>query len=163
MAVEIERKFLVNEKWTPEGRTIHVKQGYLPGTGPMLVRVRQEDSRAFLTLKGRTEGITRSEYEYEIPMEDAGELLERCERPIIEKTRYLIPAGPHTWEVDVFFGANEGLVVAEIELSDENESFEKPAWLGAEVSGDVRYYNSNLASHPYSEWKNDAPVHRNEQ
>ena len=163
MGVEIERKFLVNEKWKPEGRSIHVKQGYLPGTGPMLVRVRQEDSRAFLTLKGRTEGVTRSEYEYEIPMTDAGELLARCAEPIIEKTRYLIPSGKHTWEVDVFFGANEGLIVAEIELSDENEPFDKPVWVGAEVSGDPRYYNSNLASRPYSEWKNDAPVHWNEQ
>ena len=153
MAVEIERKFLVNEKWKPEGREIHVKQGYLPGAGPMLVRVRQEDARAYLTLKGRTEGITRSEYEYEIPMADAGELLLRCEEPIIEKTRYLIPAGPHTWEVDVFFGANEGLIVAEIELSREDEPFDRPDWLGAEVSGDPRYYNSNLASHPYAEWK----------
>ena len=153
MSVEIERKFLVNEKWQPEGRSIHVKQGYLPGTGPMLVRVRQEDRRAFLTLKGRTEGITRSEYEYEIPMTDAGELLERCERPIIEKTRYLIPAGAHTWEVDVFAGANEGLIVAEIELASEDEPFARPAWLGREVSDDPRYYNSNLAAHPYSAWE----------
>ncbi|MBO4852038.1 MAG: CYTH domain-containing protein [Schwartzia sp.] len=153
MSVEIERKFLVNEKWKPEGRSIHVKQGYLPGTGPMLVRVRQEDKRAFLTLKGRTEGITRSEYEYEIPMQDAGELLERCEKPIIEKTRYLVPAGPHTWEVDVFAGANEGLVVAEIELSHEDEPFDRPAWLGREVSDDTRYYNSNLAAHPYCNWE----------
>ena len=152
MSIEIERKFLVNEKWKPEGRRIHVKQGYLPGTGAMLVRVRQEDRRAYLTLKGRTEGITRSEYEYEIPMEDAGELLERCEKPIIEKTRYLIPADPHLWEVDVFSGANEGLVVAEIELSREDESFQRPDWLGAEVSDDPRYYNSNLAAHPYSTW-----------
>ncbi len=152
MGVEIERKFLVNEKWKPEGRSIHVKQGYLPGTGPMVVRVRQEDTRAFLTLKGRTEGITRSEYEYEIPMEDAGELLERCEKPIIEKTRYLIPAEPHLWEVDVFYGANQGLIVAEIELSREDESFQKPEWVGEEVSGDPRYYNSNLAQHPYSSW-----------
>ena len=153
MSVEIERKFLVNEKWKPEGRSIHVKQGYLPGTGHMLVRVRQEDKRAFLTLKGRTEGITRSEYEYEIPMQDAGELLERCEKPIIEKTRYLVPAGPHTWEVDVFAGANEGLVVAEIELSHEDEPFDRPAWLGREVSDDTRYYNSNLAAHPYCNWE----------
>ena len=153
MSVEIERKFLVNEKWKPEGRSIHVKQGYLPGTGPMLVRVRQEDKRAFPTLKGRTEGITRSEYEYEIPMQDAGELLERCEKPIIEKTRYLVPAGPHTWEVDVFAGANDGLVVAEIELSREDEPFDRPAWLGREVSDDTRYYNSNLAAHPYCDWE----------
>ncbi len=152
MGVEIERKFLVNENWKPEGRSIHVKQGYLPGTGPMLVRVRQEDRRAYLTLKGRTEGITRSEYEYEIPMEDAGELLERCEKPIIEKTRYLIPAEPHLWEVDVFAGANRGLIVAEIELSREDEPFLRPGWLGPEVSGDPRYYNSNLAAHPYTTW-----------
>ena len=152
MSVEIERKFLVNEKWQPTGRSVHLKQGYLPGTGPMLVRIRREDARAFLTLKGRTEGITRSEYEYEIPAEDAEELLLRCQKPLIEKTRYLIPSGAHTWEVDVFAGANEGLVVAEIELSAEDEAFERPDWLAAEVSGDPKYYNSNLAERPFSTW-----------
>ncbi len=153
MGVEIERKFLVKDTWRPKGEAIRLRQGYLPGMGPILVRVRQEDKRAFLTLKGRTEGITRSEYVYEIPLEDAGELLKQCEKPIIEKTRYLVPIGSHTWEVDVFFGANEGLIVAEIELSDEDEAFERPDWIGEEVSGDARYYNSNLAAHPYSSWK----------
>ena len=152
MSVEIERKFLVNDKWKPTGRSVRLRQGYLPGTGPMVVRVRQEDARAFLTLKGRTEGITRSEYEYEIPTEDAEELLLRCQTPLIEKTRYLIPAGVHTWEVDVFSGANEGLVVAEIELSAEGDAFDRPDWLAEEVSDDPKYYNSNLAAHPFCTW-----------
>ncbi len=152
VGVEIERKFLVRETWRPEGAGIRVRQGYLPGAGEMLVRVRQEDRGAFLTLKGRTEGIARAEYEYPIPWEDADELLARCEKPLVEKTRYLVPSGAHTWEIDVFSGANDGLVVAEIELSHEDEPFERPDWLGAEVSGDARYYNANLAAHPFSEW-----------
>ncbi len=152
MGVEIERKFLVKDGWQPSGESVRMKQGYLPGTGPMLVRIRVEDQRAFLTLKGRTEGITRSEYEYEIPMQDAEELLLRCQKNVVEKTRYFIPAGDYTWEVDVFAGANKGLTIAEIELSDEDEVFERPDWLGAEVSADGRYYNSRLAAHPFSEW-----------
>ena len=153
MGVEIERRFLVKDGWQPSGESIHMKQGYLPGTGPMLVRIRiEEDRRAVLTLKGRTEGITRSEYEYEIPMQDAEELLLRCQKRVVEKTRFFVPVGDYTWEVDVFVGANDGLVIAELELSDENEVFDRPDWLGAEVSMDGRYYNVNLAEHPFSEW-----------
>ena len=152
MGVEIERKFLVKEGWQPTGESVSIKQGYLPGTGPMLVRIRLEDQRALLTLKGRTEGVTRSEYEYEIPVQDAQELLLRCRKKEVEKTRYFVIHGDYTWEVDVFAGANKGLVVAELELSDENEDFDRPDWLGAEVSSDARYYNSNLAEHPFSEW-----------
>ena len=152
MGVEIERKFLVKEGWQPTGESVSIKQGYLPGTGPMLVRIRLEDQRALLTLKGRTEGVTRSEYEYEIPVQDAQELLLRCRKKVVEKTRYFVIHGDYTWEVDVFAGANKGLVVAELELSDENEDFDRPDWLGAEVSSDARYYNSNLAEHPFSEW-----------
>ena len=152
MGVEIERKFLVKEGWQPTGEAVSIKQGYLPGTGPMLVRIRLEDQRALLTLKGRTEGVTRSEYEYEIPVQDAQELLLRCRKKVVEKTRYFVIHGDYTWEVDVFAGANKGLVVAELELSDEDEAFDRPDWLGAEVSSDARYYNSNLAEHPFSEW-----------
>ena len=152
MSVEIERKFLVKEGWQPTGESVSIKQGYLPGTGPMLVRIRLEDQRALLTLKGRTEGVTRSEYEYEIPVQDAQELLLRCRKKVVEKTRYFVIHGDYTWEVDVFAGANKGLVVAELELSDEDEVFDRPDWLGAEVSSDARYYNSNLAEHPFSEW-----------
>ena len=152
MGVEIERKFLVKEGWQPTGESVSIKQGYLPGTGPMLVRIRLEDQRALLTLKGRTEGVTRSEYEYEIPVQDAQELLLRCRKKVVEKTRYFVIHGDYTWEVDVFAGANKGLVVAELELSDEDEDFDRPDWLGAEVSSDARYYNSNLAEHPFSEW-----------
>ncbi len=152
MGVEIERKFLVKEGWQPTGESVSIKQGYLPGTGPMLVRIRLEDQRALLTLKGRTEGVTRSEYEYEIPVQDAQELLLRCRKKVVEKTRYFVIHGDYTWEVDVFAGANKGLVVAELELSDEDEAFDRPDWLGAEVSSDARYYNSNLAERPFSEW-----------
>ena len=152
MGVEIERKFLVKEGWQPTGESVSIKQGYLPGTGPMLVRIRLEDQRALLTLKGRTEGATRGEYEYEIPVQDAQELLLRCRKKVVEKTRYFVIHGDYTWEVDVFAGANKGLVVAELELSDEDEAFDRPDWLGAEVSSDARYYNSNLAEHPFSKW-----------
>ena len=152
MGVEIERKFLVKEGWQPTGESVSIKQGYLPGTGPMLVRIRLEDQRALLTLKGRTEGVTRSEYEYEIPVQDAQELVLRRRKKVVEKTRYFVIHGDYTWEVDVFAGANKGLVVAELELSDEDEDFDRPDWLGAEVSSDARYYNSNLAEHPFSEW-----------
>lgn len=152
MGVEIERRFLVKEGWQPTGESVRIKQGYLPGSGPMLVRIRQAGSRAFLTLKGRTEGVTRSEYEYEIPPQDAEELLLRCRKKVVEKTRYFVPEGDYTWEVDVFAGANEGLVVAEIELSDEDEAFDRPDWVDREVSDDAKYYNVNLAEHPFSEW-----------
>ncbi len=152
MALEIERKFRVKESWQPKGRGVEVRQGYLPGTGPLLVRVRRQDERAFLTLKGRTEGITRAEFEYEIPAADADALLAFCEAPLIEKTRYFEELDGHTWEIDRFRGANEGLIVAEIELSSEDEPFSRPAWLGAEVSDDARYYNSNLAKCPYTAW-----------
>jgi adenylate cyclase len=158
MALEIERKFLVDEKLfrQPE-KGIRVKQGYLQGDGTMLVRVRRQDDKAFLTLKGKTTGITRAEFEYPIPVDDAEKLFEFCRRPLIDKTRYLIPAedGVHTWEVDKFFGENEGLMIAEVELKSEDEAFSRPEWLGREVSGDPHYYNSNLAEHPFSEWKDE--------
>ncbi len=152
MAVEIERKFLVKEGWRPKDRGITVRQGYLPQAGALLVRVRRQDQRGFLTLKGRTEGIRRAEFEYEIPAADADALLAFCAPPLIEKVRYLERVGDHTWEIDVFEGANQGLIVAEIELAAEDEAFSRPDWLGQEVSEDARYYNSNLSRNPYSTW-----------
>ena len=152
VGLEIERKFLVTDAWRPEGTGIRVRQGYIANGETLLVRVRRQDERAFLTLKGRTTGVSRAEYEYPIPAEDAEELLSLAEAPPIEKTRYRIPFGAHVWEVDVFSGENEGLVLAEIELKREDEPFERPPWLGAEVSGDPRYYNSNLALRPFRSW-----------
>ena len=157
MGMEIERKFLVDQKiWQPGEQGISVRQGYLAGEGPLLVRIRQQDRKAFLTLKGRATGISRLEFEYEIPMVDAVGLLRLCQQPLVEKVRYVEEFEGHTWEIDRFFGSNEGLMIAEIELTSEDESFARPAWLGREVSGDSRYYNSNLIQHPYSEWKDGA-------
>ena len=157
MGMEIERKFLVDQKiWQPGEQGISVRQGYLAGEGPLLVRIRQQDRKAFLTLKGRTTGISRLEFEYEIPMVDAVGLLRLCQQPLVEKVRYVEEFEGHTWEIDRFFGSNEGVMIAEIELTSEDESFARPAWLGREVSGDSRYYNSNLIQHPYSEWKDGA-------
>ena len=153
MGLEIERKFLVKkELWTPKGKGLSVRQGYLPHAGELLVRVRQQDERAFLTLKGKTAGITRAEFEYEIPAEDAAALLAFCCRPFIEKVRYREEVQGHIWEIDCFRGENEGLILAEIELRREDEPFVRPAWLGEEVSGDPRYYNSCLAENPYRAW-----------
>lgn len=153
MAKEIERKFLVKEElFQPQGAGSRVRQGYLPGDGELLVRIRQKDDRAFLTLKGRNTGITRAEYEYEIPAADAAELFAFCRRPLIEKTRWHETVDGKLWEIDRFFGDNEGLLLAEIELADEAEKFTRPCWLGREVSGDPRYYNSNLAKNPFSVW-----------
>lgn len=156
MATEIERKFLLKDtSWKDvvnEGTAY--SQGYLVGSKHASVRVRIQGEKAFINIKSATLDITRQEYEYEIPLEDARELLDSlCEKPLISKTRYLVPQGKHTWEIDVFSGENEGLVVAEIELSDADETFDKPGWLGEEVSGDVRYYNVNLGKHPYRDWK----------
>lgn len=153
MAAEIERKFLVKEGWRPQANGVRIAQGYLSTVPERTVRVRIKGEKGYLTVKGRNAGIRRAEYEYEIPLADAEEMLSLCEQPLIEKRRYLEPFGGFTWEVDVFAGANEGLIVAEIELPAEDTPFEKPAWLGAEVSGDARYYNSSLIRHPYRDWK----------
>jgi adenylate cyclase len=129
------------------------RQGYVRTAGPATVRVRLAGERGYLTIKGPTTGLTRSEFEYEIPRADAEALLDGlCEKPQIEKLRRRIPAGPHVWEVDEFLGDNAGLVVAEIELSREDEPFVRPAWLGEEVSADPRYRNSALAQRPYRSW-----------
>ncbi|MDB2627022.1 CYTH domain-containing protein [Schleiferiaceae bacterium] len=157
MAKEIERKFLVaHQAWRESVNTIHVyRQGYLSYDSERTVRVRATEVTGYLTIKGITEGLTRDEFEYEIPLADALALLQLCERPAIEKKRYIVPNGAHVWEVDVFEGVNEGLVVAEIELGSEDEAFEKPSWLGNEVSGDRKYSNSALSLHPFKDWSFD--------
>lgn len=156
MAIEIERKFLLrDESWrdTADAGT-RFRQGYLIGTERASVRVRIEGERANLNIKSATLGIHRQEFEYTIPLEEAEELLDTlCEQPQISKTRYLVPYGQHTWEIDVFDGDNAGLIVAEVELESEAESFERPPWLGDEVSGDTRYYNVCLVKHPYKDWR----------
>ena len=154
MAQEIERKFLVADPSFLKPLTgSQIKQGYIAGKERSAARIRIRDSGAFLTLKSEARGITRSEFEYEIPLADAEEMLETlCAPPHIEKTRYVVEWKGHTWEVDVFHGGNEGLIVAEIELAAADQAFEKPPWLGREVSQDVRYFNSNLAHCPYGNW-----------
>lgn len=154
MAKEIERKFLVvGDIWRKLAMGTRYRQGYLSTVKERTVRVRIIDSKAFLTVKGPTEGATRSEYEYEIPAADANEMLDDlCEKPIIEKDRYKISIDDAIWEVDEFFGVNKGLIVAEIELRSEDQPFEKPAWLGAEVTGDPKYFNANLIARPFTTW-----------
>lgn len=154
MAKEIERKFLlVGDEWRSLAKGTHYRQGYLNSVKERTVRIRTIDDKAFLTIKGITVGATRVEYEYEIPHADCNAMLDDlAEKPIIEKNRYKIPMGEFVWEVDEFLGVNAGLVVAEIELKSEDQPFDKPSWVGEEVSGDPRYFNSNLVSHPYSSW-----------
>ena len=155
MGIEIERKFLVHEgRWQPQQSGTKFMQGYLSVDPQRTVRVRLAGDRGFLTIKGESRGSVRSEYEYEIPAIDAQELLNTLTLPhIIVKTRYLEKVGRHTWEIDVFEQENAGLIMAEIELTDENDSFEMPAWAGKEVTEDKRYYNSSLSLHPYHSWK----------
>ena len=130
-------------------------QGYLSSVPERTVRVRVKGDKGFITIKGigNASGASRFEWEKEIPVEDVKALLEICEPGVIDKTRYLVKAGEHTYEVDEFYGDNEGLTVAEVELSDENEAFDKPSWLGEEVTGDAKYYNSMLMKNPYKNWK----------
>ena len=158
MPVEIERKFLLNDK-PPVVAGVEMVQGYLCKDADRTIRVRLErdedgvkEGRAVLTVKGMPVGLTRPEYEYAIPMHEAQELMQLCKGSLVEKTRYRYQVGKHVWEVDVFHGENEGLVVAEIELSDEAESFDKPDWVGDEVSADPRYANSKLSTHPFRKW-----------
>ena len=153
MAKEIERKFLVNrDLFKPTSEGDYIAQGYLSSTPERTVRVRIKNNRGYLTVKGKNTGISRIEFEYEIPANDAKELLTLCEPSIIIKRRYNINVNGSKWEVDVFEGDNEGLIVAEIELSSEDELFSKPNWIGEEVSSDVRYYNSHLSKHPFKSW-----------
>ena len=154
MGVEIERKFLVDDLdmlSTLNGELF--RQGYLPSKSLTTMRVRIAGTKAFLTVKGENAGIERLEFEYAIPVEEAQQMLDQlCEKPIIEKYRYCLPIGDIVWEIDSFLGDNQGLVVAEIELSSADQCFDKPAWLGQEVSGDPKYYNSNLAKKPFKSW-----------
>lgn len=154
MAQEIERKFLVKGSvWQTLAQGETYRQGYLSSTKERVVRVRTIGESGFLTIKGITTNGSRAEYEYKIPGKDADEMLSNlCERPLIEKKRYVIPQGDLKWEVDEFFGENKGLVVAEIELNTINQEFDKPDWIGEEVTEDPRYFNSNLSKKPYTQW-----------
>ncbi len=154
MGQEIERKFLVRgEAWRGLAAPTPYRQGYLSTVAARTVRVRTVGDKGYLTVKGLSVGARRSEFEYEIPRADADAMLdELCERPLIEKTRRKIPFEGMIWEVDEFAGDNQGLVVAEVELSDENQEVRLPDWIGEEVTGDPRYFNANLIAHPFSTW-----------
>jgi adenylate cyclase len=154
MGVEIERKFLLRgEGWRALGTPTLLRQGYLNADPARTVRVRIEGDAGLLTIKSKNTGATRGEWEYPIPLQEAEELLDTlCERPLVEKYRRRIEHAGFTWEVDEFLGANAGLVVAEIELPSEDAAFDKPDWIGPEVTGDKRYYNSSLIRFPFSQW-----------
>ena len=155
MANEIERKFLVKGEYKNlASKETRIVQGYLSSVPERTVRVRIKGDKGFITIKGigSASGATRYEWEKEIPTSEVEELLKICEPGVIDKTRYLVKVDTHTFEVDEFYGENKGLIVAEIELSSESESFVKPAWLGAEVTGDTKYYNSMLMKNPYTKW-----------
>ena len=154
MGKEIERKFLVKgDSWRAQAHGKRYRQGYLSTVKERTVRARVAGDQGFLTIKGITVGAARAEYEYEIPLADANEMLDKlCERPIVEKTRYRLPQDDIVWEIDEFEGDNRGLIVAEVELKDEHQSYPKPDWLGEEVTGDPRYFNSNLVKKPFTTW-----------
>jgi len=155
MSLEIERKFLVRGEFSKNvTEATEIVQGYLSSSPGRTVRVRIRGEKGYITVKGKAgeSGIDRFEWEKEIPVDDARELLKLCEPYPVEKTRYLVPSGAHLFEVDVFHGENSGLVMAEIELGSADEAFEKPPWLGEEVSGDPRFYNSSLSAKPFSCW-----------
>ena len=154
MGREIERKFLVkNDAWRTLAKGATCRQGYLSSAKERTVRIRTVDGRAFLTIKGVSVGATRPEYEYEIPFDEGEEMLDAlAEKPLIEKMRYKIRVGGLTWEIDEFLGDNAGLVVAEVELASEAQAFEKPAWVGDEVTDDPRYFNANLVKNPFTRW-----------
>jgi CYTH domain-containing protein len=154
--IEIERKFLVAGDFMQDAcDSQHIAQGYLCSSSGSTVRVRLKGDKGYLTIKGPTgkSGMSRYEWEKEIPADEAAQLISLCESGVIDKTRHLVPYGEHTFEVDVFHGDNEGLVIAEVELGSEDEEFQRPVWLGKEVTGDRRYYNSMLIRHPYKMWK----------
>ena len=157
MAQEIERKFLVkNDAFKSEAfKRMRITQGYLSSVPERTVRVRIKGDKGFITIKGiaNESGVSRYEWEKEIAISEVEELLKLCEPGIIDKTRFNVKSGKHTFEVDEFYGENEGLVIAEIELSSENENFEKPEWIGKEVTGDEKYYNSMLTKKPYKSWQ----------
>lgn len=155
MPQEIERKFLVTGDYKAKAyKQSRIVQGYISSARGRTVRVRIRDGKGYLTIKGASNasGTSRYEWEKELPLGEAEELMKLCEPGVIDKTRYLVRSGQHTFEVDEFYGENEGLVVAEVELASEDEAFEKPDFIGREVTGDVRYYNSQLMKHPYTDW-----------
>lgn len=155
MGIEIERKFLVqNDSWRDQViYESRLQQGYICNQSNTTVRVRIGKGKAILNIKSATVGIRRSEFEYEIPLQEGEAILESVARkPIIDKVRYKVRHGAHVWDLDVFGGENQGLIVAEVELASEDESFDKPGWAGNEVSGDARYYNASLVTCPYSQW-----------
>ncbi|MCH9672619.1 MAG: CYTH domain-containing protein [Gammaproteobacteria bacterium] len=156
MAIEIERKFLTaSDDWLAEAdEGVVMRQGYIHNSQGVTVRARIAGDAAWLTVKGPTEGIARAEFEYSIPVGDAQRMLDSmCDGPLIEKRRYRIARAPHVWEIDVFAGENEGLTLAEIELADAEEPYDRPQWLGLEVSDDERYFNAYLVNHPFRSWR----------
>lgn len=162
MAQEIERKFLVKDDSYRKmaDSSSRIRQGYICSIRGRTVRVRIRDAKGYLTIKGpsNASGTSRYEWEHELPLDEAEELMRLCEPGMIDKTRYLVKVGNHTFEVDEFYGDNEGLVVAEVELKSEDEAFERPGFLGEEVTGQVKYYNSFLMKVPYNRWKNDPEI-----
>lgn len=153
MSTEIERKFLVRGTDWRQGAPVRLRQGYLNRDKERTVRVRIAGSRAYLTIKGLTRGVSRPEFEYEIPLQDGEALLTLCDGLPLEKDRYTLQHAGATWEVDEFLGANAGLAIAEIELNDERQEFERPGWLSTEVTDDPRYFNSSLIAAPYGTWR----------
>lgn len=156
MADEIERKFLLrDDRWRAHiERSVRQVQGYLGSVETCSIRIRIEGDKASLNIKSATLGVSRSEYDYPVPKNEAEEILEHlCRKPLIDKTRHFIQAGKHVWEIDEFHGDNDGLIVAEVELAHPDEAFERPDWLGEEVSYDTRYYNVCLVEHPYKDWR----------
>lgn len=156
MAIEIEHKFLIkNDAWKNSiSKSSEYKQGYLVSDSKRSIRIRISNNKAWLNIKSATIGTHRQEFEYEIPLTEGTEILNSlCEKSLIEKIRHFVPFEQHTWEIDVFTGDNEGLIVAEIELSRTGESFKIPDWIDKEVTADLRYYNNNLCKNPYKHWK----------
>ena len=155
MAEEIERKFLVKGDFKTEAfKAVRIIQGYISSVPERTVRIRIQEDKGYITIKGKgnVSGTSRYEWEKELPAEEARELLKLCEPGIIDKTRYMIKSGKHIFEVDEFHGENSGLIIAEIEIEAENQEFEKPSWIGKEITGDMKYYNSMLVKIPYSQW-----------
>jgi len=155
MPIEIERKFLLSsDKWRDEViRSSRIRQGYMGKIDKASVRIRVQGDKANINIKSATLDIRRMEYEYEIPLGEAEEMLDQlCNQPQIDKTRFIVEQGKHTWEIDEFYGDNQGLLVAEVELGSEDEEIIKPDWIGDEVTGDPRYYNVSLIKHPFKAW-----------
>jgi CYTH domain-containing protein len=155
MAYEIERKFLVKGDYKDSvTKSDHIVQGYIATLGPKTVRIRIRGDKGYITIKGKSNatGVSRFEWEKEIPLGDAVQLMDLCDGGVVEKVRHLVPFAGHTFEVDEFLGDNSGLTVAEVELRSEDEVFDRPSWLGEEVTQDRRYRNSNLLVHPFKDW-----------